>query len=157
MCRLYGVTRAGLYAWRARGRSLRARENQALRVRIEAIHLASHRTYGSPRVHRELARSGCRASENRVARLMRRHGIMGRVATIRYSNPGMRRYYACLSNRQLEVQVRRPDQVWVGDITYLKVGAIYRYLAVVMDRYSRRVLGWSFGKRKDVKLTLRAL
>jgi transposase InsO family protein len=157
MCRLYGVTRAGFYAWCARKRSLRAHENEALVARIEAIHRASHRTYGSPRVHRELARCGGRASENRVARLMHKHGIKGRVATIRYSNPGMRRYYACLSNKQLEVQACRPDQVWVGDITYLKVGAIYRYLAVVMDRYSRRVLGWSFGKRKDVRLTLRAL
>lgn len=157
MCRLYGVTRAGFYAWRARERSLRARENQSLAIRIEAIHRNSRRTYGSPRVHRELARSGCRASENRVARLMRERGIRARVATIRYSNPSMRRYYACLSNEQLAVQTCRPDQVWVGDITYLKVGAIYRYLAVVMDRYSRRVIGWSFGKRKDVRLTLRAL
>ena len=76
---------------------------------------------------------------------MRRRGVRVRVATIRYTSPNMRRYYACLSNEQLGVQVRRPDQVWVGDITYLKVGPIYRYLAVVMDRFSRRVLGWSFG------------
>ena len=157
MCRLYGVTRAGFYAWRARGHSQRTRQNQALAVRIEAVHRNSRSTYGSPRVHRELERSGCHVSENRVARLMREHGIKGRVATIRYSNPSMRRYYACLSNEQLDMKICRPDQVWVGDITYLKVGAIYRYLAVVMDRYSRRVLGWSFGKRKDVRLTLRAL
>ena len=157
MCRLYGVTRAGFYAWRARGQSLRARQNQALALRIEAVHRASRRTYGSPRVHRELEQLGCQVSENRVARLMREHAIKGRVATIRYSNPSMRRYYACLSNEQLDMNVRRPDQVWVGDITYLKVGTIYRYLAVVMDRYSRRVLGWSLGKRKDVNLTLRAL
>jgi transposase InsO family protein len=157
MCRVYGVTRAGFYAWRARRRSLRVRQNENLTARIEAIHQASRGTYGSPRVHRALECSGCRVSENRVARLMRRRGIRGRVATIRYTSPNMRRYYACLSNEQLKVQVRRPDQVWVGDITYLKVGAIYRYLAVVMDRYSRRVLGWSFGKRKDVRLTLRAL
>jgi putative transposase len=157
MCRVYGVTRAGFYAWRVRRRSLRARQNAALTARIEVIHQASHGTYGSPRVHQALERSGCRVSENRVARLMRRRGIKGRVATIRYTSPNMRRYYACLSNEQLGVQVHRPDQVWVGDITYLKVGPIYRYLAVVMDRYSRRVLGWSFGKRKDVRLTLRAL
>lgn len=157
MCRLYGVTRAGFYAWRARGRSLRARQNQALGARIEAIHRISRGTYGSPRVHRALERSGCRVSENRVARLMRERGIKGRVATIRYTNPGMRRYYASLSNEQLEVQTCRSDQVWVADITYLKVGPIYRYLAVVMDRYSRRVLGWSFGKHKSVALTLRAL
>jgi transposase InsO family protein len=157
MCRLYRVTRGGFYAWRARRRSLSVRQNDDIGARIEAIHQASHGTYGSPRVHRALERLGCRVSENRVARLMRRRGIRGRVATIRYTSPNMRRYYACLSNEQLAVQVRRPDQVWVGDITYLKVGPIYRYLAVVMDRFSRRVLGWSFGKRKDVRLTLRAL
>ena len=157
MCRVYAVTRAGFYAWRARRRSLRVRENEDLGARIEAIHQTSRGTYGSPRVHRALKHFGCRVRENRVARLMRRRGIRGRVATIRYTSPNMRRYYACLSNEQLGVQVRRPDQVWVGDIIYLKVGPIYRYLAVVMDRFSRRVLGWSFCKRKDVRLTLRAL
>jgi transposase InsO family protein len=92
-----------------------------------------------------------------VARLMRSHGIRGRVATIRYTSPNMQRYYACIPNRELELKPAHPDQVWVGDITYLKVGAIYRYLAVVMDKYSRRVLGWSYGRRKDVRLTLAAL
>ena len=96
-------------------------------------------------------------SENRVARLMRVHGIRARVATIRYTNPAMQRYYAAIPNRQLDVALTHPDQVWVGDITYLKVGGIYRYLAVVMDKYSRRVLGWAYGKRKDVALTLQAL
>jgi len=157
MCRLYAVTRAGFYAWRARGRSLRARQSEQLESRIAAIHRTSRSTYGSPRIHRALELAGCRVSENRVARLMRKRGIKGRVATIRYTSPNMRRYYACLSNEQLSVDTCSPDQVWVGDITYLKVGPIYRYLAVVMDRYSRRVLGWSFGKRKDVRLTLRAL
>lgn len=94
---------------------LRDIESAASKITIQG---ASHRTYGSPRVHRELARYGCRASENRVARLMRKHGIKARVATIRYSNPGMRCYYACLSNKQLEVQTCRPDQVWVGDINW---------------------------------------
>jgi putative transposase len=60
-------------------------------------------------------------------------------------------------NEQLDLQLTHRDQVWVGDITYLKVGAVYRYLAVVMDKYSRRVVGWSYGPRKDVALTLRAL
>jgi len=61
------------------------------------------------------------------------------------------------NNRQLDLELKGPDRVWVGDITYLKVGGIYRYLAVVMDKYSRRVIGWSYGPRKDVKLTLQAL
>jgi transposase InsO family protein len=69
----------------------------------------------------------------------------------------LKRFFASARNEQLEVDLNRIDQVWVGDITYLKVGGIYRYLAVVMDKYSRRVLGWAYGKRKNVPLTLKAL
>jgi putative transposase len=88
---------------------------------------------------------------------MRRHGIKARVATIRYTSPATQRFFDQARNEQLDLARERPDQVWVGDITYLKVGSIYRYLAVVMDKFSRRVLGWSYGPRKDVALTLRAL
>jgi len=157
MCRLYGVTRAGFYAWRSRERSERERQNETLAAEIRTVHAASRGTYGSPRVHRALRRRGQRVGENRVARLMRRHGIKARVATIRYTSPSTRRFFASVRNEQLDIKLERPDQVWVADITYLKVGAIYRYLAVVMDKYSRRVLGWAYGKRKDVALTLRAL
>jgi transposase InsO family protein len=157
MCRLYGVTRAGFYAWRSRERSERERQNAKLAGRIRLAHRKSRGTYGSPRVHRALEQKGVRASENRVARVMRAHGIRARVATIRYTNPTLQRFFASARNQQLEVDLNAPDQVWVGDITYLKVGGIYRYLAVVMDKYSRRVLGWAYGKKKDVALTLKAL
>ena len=157
MCRLYAVTRAGYYAWRSRECSERARQNERLAEKIRVVHRQSRGTYGSPRVHRVLERQGCRVSENRVARLMRAHGIKARVAMIRYTNPSMQRYYGSVRNEQLDVDLKAPNQVWVGDITYLKVGGIYRYLAVVMDKYSRRILGWAYGKNKDVKLTLRAL
>jgi transposase InsO family protein len=108
-------------------------------------------------VYQALRQLGCEASENRVARVMRKHGIKARVATISYTNPTLRRFFAGASNEQLSVQPNAVDQVWVGDITYLKVGGIYRYLAVVMDKYSRRVIGWAYGNRKDVALTLKAL
>jgi transposase InsO family protein len=108
-------------------------------------------------VHRTLERQGVRVGKNRVARLMRRHGIKARVATIRYTVPAMKRFFGNLPNRQFEHPAAALNQVWVGDITYLKVGAVYRYLAVVLDRCSRTVVGWSFGRRKDVALTLRAL
>jgi transposase InsO family protein len=88
---------------------------------------------------------------------MHRHGIKGRVATIRYTVPAMKRFFGNLPNRQHEHPALAPNQVWVGDITYLKVGPVYRYLAVVLDRCSRTVVGWSFGRRKNVALTLRAL
>jgi transposase InsO family protein len=157
MCRLYGVTRAGFYAWCSRERSEREHQNTRLVERIRRVHCGSRGTYGSPRVYQALRKRGCQASENRVARVMRAHGIKARVATIRYTNPALQRFFAATRNPQLDVDLKAPDQVWVGDITYLKVGSIYRYLAVVMDKYSRRVLGWAYGKRKDVALTLRAL
>jgi transposase InsO family protein len=157
MCRVYGVTRAGFYAWRSRERSERERQNEALAIQIRAVHTESRGTYGSPRVHQELRSRGHRVGKHRIARLMKTHGIKARVATIRYTSPGMQRYFGSIPNQSLDLELKRPDQVWVGDITYLKVGAIYRYLAVVMDKYSRRVVGWSYGPRKDVKLTLEAL
>ena len=157
MCRVYGVTRAGFCAWRSRERSERERQNETLCTEIEAVHAESRGIYGSPRVHRALRQRGHRVGENRVARLMRRHGIKARVAKIRYTSPSTQRFFDSVRNEQLDLELKRPDQVWVGDITYLKVGAIYRYLAVMMDKYTRRVLGWAYGPRKDVALTLRAL
>ena len=157
MCRLYGVTRAGYYLWRSRERSERECQNVVLAERIRAVHQQSRGTYGSPRIYQALRQGGHCVGENRVARLMRAHGIKARVATIRYTNPALQRFYGLIPNEQLEVRLERPDQVWVGDITYIKVGLIYRYLAVVMDKFSRRVIGWSYGPRKDVRLTLKAL
>jgi transposase InsO family protein len=157
MCRVYGVTRAGFYAWRSRERSERERQNEALADQIRVVHLESRGTYGSPRVHQALRRKGHCVGKHRVARLMRAHGIKARVATIRYTSPGLQRYYGSIPNQQLDLELKTPDQVWVGDIAYLKVAGIYRYLAVVMDKYSRRVVGWSYGPRKDVKRTLEAL
>jgi putative transposase len=157
MCRVYGVTRGGYYAWRGRPVSMRARQDEKLRPQIKRVHEESRRTYGSPRVYRELKRVGVCAGENRVARLMRTDGIRARAARRSYNRPHMKRFYAAVPNREREVQLAQPDQVWVGDITYLKVGAVYRYLAVVMDKYSRRILSWAFGKTREVRLTLRAL
>lgn len=157
MCRVYGVTRAGFYAWRSRGPSQRAQENESLSGQIRQVHQASRGTYGSPRVYRRLQQQGISVGESRVARLMRSCGIKGRVATLRYTSPNLKKFYGCLPNRQYEHPAEIPNQVWVADITYLKVGSIYRYLAVVMDRCSRRIVGWAFGQQKNVVLTLRAL
>lgn len=157
MCRLYGVTRAGYYQWRSRERSERERRNDSLLTRIRRVHGQSRGTYGSPRVHRALRTEGETASENRVARVMRAQGIKARVATIRYTNRKLQDFYDRGRNEQLGLELTGPDQVWVGDITYLKVGPVYRYLAVVMDKYSRKILGWAYGPHKDVALTLKAM
>jgi transposase InsO family protein len=157
MCRVYGVTRAGFYAWLGRVPSLRAQENAALLQRIRKIHQDSRNIYGSPRVYRRLQEQGVSVSENRVAKLMRSVGIKARVATLRYTSPNLKKFFGSLPNQQSEHPAAAPNQVCVADITYLKVGAIYRYLAVVMDRCSRRIVGWAFGSQKNVALTLRAL
>lgn len=120
------------------------------------MHLASRSTYGSPRIYRTLQSQGETAGENRIARLMRDAGIKARVATLRYTVPNMKRFFK-IPNQQLETPSTGLNRIWVGDITYLKVGLIYRYLAVVMDKCSRRIVGWAFGRQKNVVLTLRAL
>jgi putative transposase len=157
MCRLYGVTRGGYYAWRTREPSARAEADAQLATEIERIHRGSRGIYGSPRVHRTLSHRGTRVGGKRVARLMRERGIKARLARLRYGNRGLRRFFASTPNCQIEVTADAADQVWVGDITYLQVGDRWRYLAAVMDKCSRRIVGWSLGKHKDVGLTLRAL
>jgi putative transposase len=157
MCALYGVTRVGYYAWRGRGESARREQDRGLLSAIRAIFDRSRRTYGSPRIHQALRVAGTRVSRRRVARLMREAGLRARAAKLYRAIPGLRAFFTNIPNRQLARAATGPDQVWVGDITYLKVGGAWRYLAVVMDRYSRRIVGWSMSRHKDAGLTLTAL
>ena len=157
LCRRYGVTRGGYYAWRRGKPSLHARVDERLSVRIRAIFEASEETYGSPRVHAVLAQAGWRVGRKRVARLMRDAALKARSARIYRRTPGTRRFFEGIPNRILDVKTTAPGQVWVGDVTYLRSGGRWRYLAVVLDRHSRRVLGWSLGVRRDLALTLDAL
>ncbi len=88
---------------------------------------------------------------------MREAGLRARAAKLYRANPGLHGFYTSMPNRQLDRLATGPDQVWVGDIPYLHVAGAWRYLAVVMDRYSRRIVGWSLGPYKDARLTLAAL
>ena len=157
MCRLYEVTRGGYYAWRHRKPSARTEQNVRLLRCIERVHAQSHETYGSPRIQRSLCHHGMLVSKNRVARLMRRHRIRARASKIYRPNPGVHRFFEAIPRQRLKVLSLSPNAVWVGDITYLKLGERWRYLATVMDRCTRKVIGWSLGARKNVKLTLQAL
>jgi len=123
---------------------------------IRALFEQSRGTYGSPRVHRALVASGLRLSRRRVERLMREAGLRARAAKLYRRIPGRHGFFTSIPNRQLDRLATAPDQVWVADITYLKVAGAWRYLAVVMDRYSRRIIGWSLGATKDARLTLAA-
>ena len=124
---------------------------------IHGLFDRSRQTYGSPRIHRALRAAGVRVSRRRVARLMREAGLRARATKLYRRIPGLHGFFTSIPNRQLERVAIAPDQVWVGDVTYLKVAGAWRYLAVVMDRYSRRIIGWSLGPMRDVRLTLAAL
>lgn len=157
MCRLYGVTRAGYYAWKKRPPSRRAIEDAVVVEQIRRVHAASRNIYGSPRVTQALRQSGIQVGENRVARLMQKERIKGRSATLYRANPGTHAFFTSIPNRGLKVLAKHPDNVWVGDITYIRVKTEWRYLAVIMDKCSRKVVGWSMGCNRDTNLTIKAL
>ena len=158
MCRLLRVTRGGYYAWQRREPSERARQDVCLLERVREVHQRSRGYYGSPRVTSQLRLQGLTLGRRRVARLMRLAALHGRSARLyRRAKVGQRAFFASLPNRQRGLDVARPDQLWVGDVTYLRVNGQWRYLAAVMDRHSRRLVGWSVSTRRDAALTREAL
>jgi len=156
MCRLYGVTRGGYYAWRKRGMSPRAQEDHLLSKAIRLIYEQSHQIYGSPRIQEVLANVDRKHSRKRIARLMAEQGLEGRCMRIYRAIPGLQHFFRDIDKQTLE-GATGINQVWVGDVTYLKVGDQWCFLAVVMDWFSRRIIGWSLGNRRTVSLTLKAL
>jgi len=153
MCELYGVSASGFYAWLARPTSRRAAEDEQLVERIRTTHTQSRETYGSPRVQLALVQRGLRVSRRRVERLMRETGLRARVARLYRSNPRLHQFYGQHPNRLWKKRAKQINQVWVGDVTYLPIAGRWRFLAVVMDQYSRRVLGWSLGPVRNTQLT----
>lgn len=154
---MLGVTRSGYYAWLQQPLSKRAREDLRLVDRIRKFHEESEFTYGSPRIFMDLREAGETCSLNRVARLMRVHGISARPLRKRHRYTGGQPSTVAPNHLQREFDVAAPDQAWVTDITYIRTWEGWLYLAVVLDLYSRRVIGWSMQRRMDRSLALNAL
>jgi putative transposase len=157
LCRRYRVTVAGFYAWRRRGESAHAKQDRILSDQIAALFSAHQQRYGSPRIHRALRQAGWIVSRRRVARLMREAGLCAKAVRGYRAKATIHRLYARHPNRLWATTVTRPNQVWVGDITYLRVQRSWRYLAVVMDQYSRRVLAWTLTRSRTARVTCAVL
>ena len=167
MSRVLGVSASGFYEWRDRARSKRAIENEALRDRIKEIYDASDGIYGMPKIRHELrdeqdARFDPRWSRvgaNRIARLMREARLRGvsrrRSFTVTTERDDKAKPSADLVNRQFVAE--GPDQLWVSDITYVPTWAGFIYLAIVLDAWSRKVVGWSIGEDLRAELVIAAL
>ena len=158
LCRVLGVSTSGYYAWLKRPPSKRTVENAWLTDRIHDIHEDSWGTYGAPRIHAELRDEGETVGLNRVARLMREAGLKGvsrRRGTVTTLQGDDSRPVPDLVDRDFVVTA--PDRLWVADITYVPTWAGFLYLAVTIDAWSRRVVGWSMATHLRTDLVLDAL
>ena len=156
LCEVYDVSRFGYASWKARGESKHTKRDRELRVGIEKLFGSVHGIYGSPKIHALLIQEGEVVGENRVARLMQENNLKARCSRIYKNNTKQDRFYASISNKIHELEATGPNQIWVGDVTYLWVNDHWRYLATVMDKYSRKIVGWSLSIKRDVHLTLTA-
>ena len=157
MCRLLGVSTSGYYAWAKRQPSRQAQSDAALTAQIRAAHAASRGTYGMPRIHAELTANGVRVGRKRVARLMSQAGLAGvsRRKFVTTTVRGDGRQAPDLVERNFTAEA--PDRLWVADITYVPTWTGFLYLAVVLDAFSRRIVGWSMATTLARQLVLDAL
>jgi len=158
MCKVLMVSSSGYYTWLKRGISTRAQQNQILVEKARQIHKRSGRRYGSPRIYRQMKREGIEVSRNRIARLMRENSISVRPKRrFRRTTDSNHDYPIAenIVNRQFDVKA--PDRVWAGDITYIWTLQGWLYLAVIIDLFSRRVVGWSLANHMRTELVLSAL
>jgi putative transposase len=152
------VSSSGYYSWLKRGPSERAQQNRVLVEKARQIHKQSGRRYGSPRVYRQLKADGIEVGRNRVARLMRENSIFVRAKRRFRRTTDSNHHYPIadnIVNRNFDVDA--PDRLWAGDITYVWTSQGWLYLAVILDLFSRRVVGWALAKHMRTELVLSAL
>jgi len=159
LCQALQVRRSGYYRWHTKVPGPRQRSNDRLLQCIQEAHRQSRATYGSPRITWQLKRENIVCSKNRVARLMKLHGIKARQKRpFRPRTTNSRHSEAVAPNRLVQLKVpRRPDLAWVADITYVWTVAGWVYLAGVMDLCSRKIVGWSIGRSLETSLVKEAL
>jgi len=158
LCAKLGVSRAGYYAWCKREKSQRTLDNEALLVSIREVHAGSDETYGYPRVHATLRQQGVICGRHRVARIMRENSLIGKKA-IKFKRHSHRHHLQQGTPNMLlnHGPVTKRNQVWVGDVTFIKVGKEWSYLSVVMDRYTRKIIGWALAQRTGAELVAESL
>ena len=158
MCRLLVVSPSGYYASQGRPISARALRDQELSERVSAVHLESKRRYGSPRVHAELQATGQRVGRKRVARLMRENDLAARTRRRFRTTTDSKHSFPIAPNvLERDFTALGPDQTWVTDITFVWTAQGWLYLAVILDLFSRRVVGWATSRNVDRHLALAAL
>lgn len=160
LCEALEVSTSGYYDWchRAAQPGPRAQQNALLMVEITRIHQESRATYGSPRIRQELLKEGRPHGRNRIARLMRQQDLSGRArGRFKVRTTDSNHDHPIAPNRLAELPAPlTPNQIWVGDITYIRTGEGWLYLAGIMDAYSRRIIGWAMDQNIDTRLVLSA-
>jgi putative transposase len=152
------VSRSGYYAWLSRPPAARSQENQQLKEQIKQIHQKSRNSYGSPRIHAALKQQGFEVGRHRVARLMSKLGICVRPRRRFKTTTDSNHPFPIAENGlNRNFTPQQPDQTWVADITYIPTQQGWLYLSVVIDLFSRRVVGWSMAEHMRVDLVLNAL
>lgn len=157
MCSVLAVSRSGYYAWKMRGQSRRGREDAALLSQIQSIYAKSRKVYGAPRIHETLKSEGLHLGRKRVARLMRVNGIVAEPHRRMRWKQAYKTAEAAdnLVNRQFDVP--EPNRIWAADMTVFWTGSGWVHLAVVMDLFSRRVVGWAMHGQPTERLVVNAL
>jgi len=158
MCRVFAIARSGYYAWMRREKSTRQKENEQLLGNIKNVYLLNRQVYGSPRIAAALHAQGIRCGKNRIARLMSRNGIKARtVKRYRITTKSKHRFPVAPNIVDREFTARAADRLWVSDITYIGTREGWLYLAVVIDLFSRQVVGFAMSERMTRALVIDAL
>lgn len=158
MCRVLGVSRSGYYGWKKQPLSNRQRENEKLLVHIKESHKQNMETYGSPRIAEDLWARGIVCGENRVARIMRENGIVAKTKKKFKATTNSRHTLPVAENVVGQnFTADGPNKLWVSDITYIPTMEGWLYLAVILDVFSRQIVGWSMSKRLTANFVIKAL